>query len=121
MTFDPIPAGWIFVFGSNLRGAHGGGAAADAIRLYGAVWGCGEGRQGSSYAIPTMGLQIEPLPLNRIEQYIKKFLVYANENSEEQFFVTRIGCGIAGYTDSQIAPMFHGAPVNVKLPEGWRA
>lgn len=109
----------IFVFGSNLAGRHGAGAAYAARMQHGAIYGQGFGRQGNSFAIPTKDHQLRSLPLERIEDYVKKFLNYARSNETETFNVTRIGCGFAGYKDKQIAPMFKGAPPNCKLPEQW--
>ena len=102
----------IFVFGSNAGGHHGGGAAAYAMRKFGAVWGQGEGPQGQSYAIPTME------GIADMEEAIKRFTSFAAEHSELRFLVTRIGCGIAGYSASQIAPLFKDCiPLeNVALP-----
>lgn len=110
----------IFVFGSNLAGRHGKGAALFAKQHHGAVYGQGLGLQGNSYAIPTKDHQIQTLPLSDIGFYVRDFLWYAREHPEMTFNVTRIGCGLAGYTDAQIAPMFRGAPSNCNLPEGWR-
>ena len=90
----------IFVFGSNASGFHGGGAAAFAMRNFGAIWGQGEGLQGHSYAIPTM----EGIP--DLAEAVKRFAKFAEEHAELRFLVTRIGCGIAGYTAEQIAPLF---------------
>lgn len=103
----------IFVFGSNLHGFHAGGAARAAHNLFGAVWGQGVGRQGNSYAIPTMQGGVET-----IRPYVNEFLAYAEEHSELTFLVTRVGCGIAGFTDEQIAPLFVKARFmkNVVLP-----
>ena len=110
----------IFVFGSNLAGRHGKGAAYFARVHHGAIYGQGYGRQGNSFAIPTKDHQLRPLPLDRIEDYVNKFLAYAAFLPAEEFNVTRIGCGFAGYKDEQIAPMFKDAPPNCKLPDGWR-
>lgn len=110
----------IFVFGSNLAGRHGAGAARTALG-YGAIWSVGVGRQGNSYAIPTKDEQIRTLPLVRINPYIHQFILYARDFPSLTFQVTRIGCGLAGYTDKDIAPMFYGAPENCILPEGWRS
>lgn len=110
----------IFVFGSNLSGFHGAGAADFAVKNHGAIWGRGVGMQGNSYAIPTKDENIRTLPLPRIKIYVSEFLVFATKNPGLQFNVTRIGCGLAGYTDTDIAPMFEGAPENCTLPEGWR-
>lgn len=110
----------IFVFGSNLAGRHGAGAALFARQNHGAIYGRGVGPQGNAYAIPTKDYQIKTLPLTAIAPHVKDFIGYARAHPELTFQVTRIGCGLAGYTDGQIAPMFRGAPDNCILPEGWR-
>lgn len=109
----------VFVFGSNESGYHGAGAAYYAVKNYGAIYGQGVGRQGNSYAIPTKDWNIKTLPLERIAEYVDEFLDYA-EDTFEDFNVTRIGCGLAGYHDMDIAPLFIGAPLNCILPYGWR-
>jgi hypothetical protein len=111
--------GRIFVFGSNLSGIHGGGAAHFAHKHRGALWGQGVGLQGQSYALPTKDENIETLPISEVEKHVKKFKKFAKEHPEFQFEVTRVGCGLAGFTDSQIAPLFRGSPKNCDLPEGW--
>ena len=110
----------IFVFGSNLAGRHGKGAALTAIKEYGAVYGQGNGLWGQSYAIPTKDVYLRTLPLETIRFYVEVFLGIARERPELTFNVTRIGCGLAGYADKDIAPMFKDAPLNCELPEGWR-
>lgn len=110
----------IFVFGSNLAGIHGAGAAKFAMLNRGARWGHGIGFHGNSYAIPTKDENIRTLPLPEILKHVQKFMQFAAENPELEFEVTRIGCGLAGYKDGDIAPMFQGAPLNCELPEGWR-
>ena len=105
----------IFVFGSNTAGAHGGGAARDALCLYGAKLGQGIGLQGRSFAIPTMDGNLRTLPLNIVEFYVSQFLEFARNNPRLNFCVTRIGCGIAGYKDEQIAPLFADSPDNVRF------
>lgn len=77
--------------------------------------------QGTSYAIPTKDRNLHPLPLGTIEKHVLTFKGFAVRNPFFTFKVTRIGCGLAGYTDVQIAPMFRDAPINCELPEGWRA
>jgi len=109
----------IFVFGSNLAGRHGKGAALEARKKYGAVYGVGVGLTGNSYAIPTKGYNLEVLPLEVITEYVAEFKQFAKVNTEYTFRVTRIGCGLAGYVDAQIAPMFHNSPTNCILPDGW--
>jgi len=110
----------IFVFGSNLAGRHGKGAALTAIKYYGAVYGKGVGLHGFSYAIPTKDEELKPLSLRDIKKYVNEFLQYAREHPELKFKVTRIGCGLAGYNDADIKPMFIDSPSNCKLPDFWR-
>lgn len=104
----------VFVFGSNLQGQHAGGAAVIAEQKFGAVWGEGVGLHGQTYAIPTMHGGIE-----EIKPYINDFIEFAKETPNLKFLVTRIGCGIAGFTEEEIAPLFaEGADVeNIYLPD----
>ena len=104
----------IFVFGSNLAGAHGGGAARIAFEKFGAVMGQGVGLQGQSYAIPTMQGGVDT-----ILPYVEEFIAFAKQHSELTFLVTRIGCGIAGFTPAEIAPLFASAVEveNIYLPQ----
>lgn len=104
----------IFVFGSNLAGMHGGGAAALAYRRWGAVWGQGVGIQGQCYAIPTMHGGVD-----KIKPYVDEFIEYARNHSEYDFLVTEIGCGIAGFVPADIAPLFAEAldVQNIYLPQ----
>jgi hypothetical protein len=108
----------IFVFGSNLGGFHGGGAARAALNRFGAVWGQGVGLQGRSYAIPTMHGGPEA-----IKPYVDEFVHFATGHPELKFLVTRIGCGIAGFTAEEIAPLFADAidQENIILPEDFVA
>lgn len=110
----------IFVFGSNLAGRHGAGAALWARRKHGAEYGVGMGRTGNAYAIPTKNEHLEVLPLWKIANYVMNFLLYARENPHLDFEVTAIGTGLAGYRHHDIAPMFRGAPVNCVMPEAWK-
>lgn len=107
----------IFVFGSNLKGIHGAGAAKTARERHGAILGQGVGLQGNSYAVPTKATPYETLSLNEISKYVVEFLDFAEQHPEYTFNVTAIGCGLAGYVPEQIAPMFTNVPSNVKLPE----
>jgi hypothetical protein len=104
----------IFVFGSNLQGMHGGGAARVALEQFGAVWGQGTGLQGQSYAIPTMHGGIDV-----IAPYVNDFIAFAKEHPELKFLVTEIGCGIAGFSVSEMATLFKEALdiTNIYLPE----
>lgn len=104
-----LPAsGQIFVFGSNLAGRHGAGSALIAKEKFGAKYGIGKGLTGQSYAIPTKDFNIKTIPLDLIKPGIIDFLRFAS-TTDKQFFVTRIGCGLAGYQDYQIAPLFKEA------------
>lgn len=110
----------IFVFGSNQSGIHGAGAARTAFKEHGAKWGKAEGRQGNSYAIPTKDRNIRySLPLSEIQEYVDRFISYAEDHPELRFQVTRIGCGLAGLRDEDIAPMFHNAPDNCWFDSAW--
>lgn len=115
-----IPNGkYIFVFGSNLKGFHGAGAALTALKDHGAILGQGIGLQGRSYAIPTKDTRLKALPLEHIRNHVSDFLKFARLRPEYIFLVTRIGTGYAGYTDAQISPMFDGCNGNVMLPKAW--
>lgn len=106
----------IFVFGSNLRGIHAGGAARIAVERFGAVMGNGVGIQGQSYAIPTMQGGVET-----IKPYVDDFIEYAKLYPDKKFLVTPIGCGIAGFEPEDIAPLFKGTLglPNVYLPQSF--
>jgi hypothetical protein len=110
----------IFVFGSNLAGRHGKGAALFARQNHGAQMGTGIGRTGNSYAIPTKDTSLHTLPLRVIRQFVEEFLEYARKNPSLEFEVTRIGCGLAGYRNAEIAPMFIGAPSNCHFDDEWK-
>ncbi|WGW11700.1 hypothetical protein LWF01_16640 [Saxibacter everestensis] len=103
----------IFVFGSNDSGQHGAGAALLAYQRFGAVWGQGHGPMGQSYGISTM----EGFELFR--RNAAEFNRFASAHPELTFLLTKVGCGIAGYTEAQVAPLFAEAPPNVVKPEGW--
>ena len=109
----------IFVFGSNQAGRHGKGAALHAKQYHGAIYGKGEGIQGRSYGIPTRDHNIKTLTLEQIQKHINTFLIFAKNNPQMTFNVTRIGCGLAGYTDNEIAPFFKYKTNNVILPESF--
>ena len=104
----------VFVFGSNLEGLHGGGAALLAYERFGAIWGQGTGLQGKSYGIPTMHGGVDV-----IAPYVDDFIAFAREHRELRFLVTEIGCGIAGFTVEEMAPLFKGAmdEENIYLPQ----
>lgn len=111
---NKLADGEIFVFGSNLAGQHMGGAARAAYDKFGAIWGKGVGLQGQCYAIPTMQGGVET-----IKPYVDDFIEFARTHPEMRFLVTRIGCGIAGFNDRQIAPLFDQAVnvSNIFLPD----
>ena len=106
----------VFVFGSNLAGMHGGGAARLAYERFGAVWGEGVGLHGQSYAIPTMHGGVDA-----IRPYVDEFVQFAQKHRELVFLVTKIGCGIAGFREEEIAPLFKDAIdlENVILPRSF--
>jgi hypothetical protein len=114
---NSLQKGEIFVFGSNSGGYHGGGAAALAMK-WGAIWGQGVGLQGQTYAIPTVFNTVA-----KIKPYVDEFLTFAKAHPELKFLVTEIGCGIAGFTPDDIAPLFKSAIdediENVYLPENF--
>ena len=108
-----LDEGEVFVFGSNGLGAHDGGAAATAVAKFGAIYGQAEGPQGQSYAINTMdGFEV-------IAEQVAQFIEFARGHPELTFLVTEIGCGIAGYSPEEVAPLFKDAPGNVVLPEAF--
>lgn len=110
----------IWVFGSNLHGIHGGGAAKVAADEYGAERGVGEGRTGNAYAIPTMARPgADTLEFIEIVAAVERFLSYARANPADAFLVTRVGCVIAGYSNEDIAPLFADAPRNCILAPQW--
>lgn len=106
----------IFVFGSNLEGMHGGGAARIAYEKFGAIWGQGVGLQGQSYGIPTMHGGVDV-----IKPYVDEFIEFAKSHPEMTFLVTRIGCGIAGFRDEEMATLFENAKEleNICLPKSF--
>lgn len=106
----------IFVFGSNLQGMHGGGAARIAYEKFGAIWGQGVGLQGKTYAIPTMHG-----PISTIKPYVDEFIEFAKLHPSYRFLLTRIGCGIAGFKDEELAPLFVAALnlPNIYFPKEW--
>jgi hypothetical protein len=106
LVFFAIERRKIFVFGSNEAGRHGKGAAAFAYKNHGAIYGQGAGLQGNSYAIPTKDASLKPLALETIQSYVNIFLAFSELHPDWDFLITNIGCGLAGYTPTQIAPMF---------------
>jgi hypothetical protein len=110
----------IFVFGSNRLGVHSAsGGAREAHAHYGAVYGRGEGLAGQSYAIPTKKTPHVSLPLEEVAVGIERFKRFAHDHREHEFHLTRVGCGLEGFTDEQIAPYFRDSPPNVHLPDRW--
>ena len=111
---EELDDGEVFVFGSNGFGAHNGGAAAMAVAKFGAIYGQAEGLQGQSYAINTMdGFEV-------MAEQVARFIEFAKEHPELKFLVTEIGCGIAGYTPKDVAPLFKNIPENVVLPKAFQ-
>ena len=116
-----LPEGHYFVFGSNEAGRHGKGAALYAKKHFGAVYGQAHGEQGNSYAVATKDAFLRSLPLDEIRENVRVFMQHAKNHPHKIFAVSRVGCGLAGYSDEQIAPMFKGHPPNVYfLEERWK-
>lgn len=109
----------IFVFGSNLAGRHGKGAALFAKKHHGAIYGKGEGLQGNSYAIPTKDGNLYTLPVNQVYRGIMRFKSFADDNPSMSFLVTPVGCGLAGYRQEQIKPLFEPLPANCEYSPEW--
>lgn len=127
----------IFVFGSNTAGIHLGGAARHAVEKHGALFGKGEGINPAvflvdndnnlpegetmrhSYALPTCDPTFKPLPMDEVKEHVRGFLMYAESHPHLKFFVTKVGCGIAGFTEEQIRPLFKDAPKNCIMPKEW--
>lgn len=109
----------VFVFGSNLAGIHGADAAKQALK-YGAKLGHGIGLQGMAYAIPTKDEDLKTLPLATISAYVDRFVKVTQQYPHISFFVTRVGCGLAGYEDKEIAPMFKGCGDNCNFADQWK-
>jgi hypothetical protein len=113
--------GHYFVFGSNEAGRHGKGAALCAKKYFGAVYGQGHGEQGRSYAVATKDESLRSLSIDEIRGNVRLFIQHAKNHPHKIFAVSRVGCGLAGYKDEDIAPMFKGHPSNVYfLEEGWK-
>lgn len=111
----------VFVFGSNEAGIHGAGAARHAFIRCGAIAGKGEGIQGMSYGIPTKDRRIKTLPIGKIHYYVDRFIKFAIDHPEVDFKVTQIGCGLAGYSAYEIAPLFKDSPDNCYFDLKWKS
>jgi hypothetical protein len=111
----------VFVFGSNLNGNHAGGAARLAFEKFGAINGQGIGLQGKSYAIPTLGVSMDKINLSVLKKHVNAFIQFAIDTPQNEFLVTEIGCGIAGFTKEEIAPLFTNAVIvdNISLPQSF--
>ena len=111
----PLEVLSVFVFGSNYAGRHGAGAAKEAAQRWKAAYGCGVGRTGYAYALPTKDADLRSLPLALIGDHARIFLTYAEMHPELHFYVTRVGCGLAGYKEEEVRPLFEGAPDNCEF------
>jgi hypothetical protein len=118
--------GEFWVFGSNEAGVHGAGAAEVAMKFFGAKWGVARGFTGRCYAIPTKDKEIITLPLAEVRYNVREFVLATKNTFDKdtglllQYFVTRVGCVLAGFHDSQVAPLFKGAASTCNFPEAWR-
>lgn len=110
----------IFVFGSNLAGRHGAGAALQARMQFGARWGKGEGITGRCYAFPTLDENLKQLPLERLEQARDRLYQTCWNNPDHRFLLSKVGCGLAGYPEEQMRALFSAPEPNLILPEDWR-
>jgi hypothetical protein len=110
----------IFVFGSNLNGAHAGGAALLAFQKFGAVMGVGDGITGSSYAFPTLDKKMQKVSISAFKKSVKKLYETCKENPSKVFLLTKVGCGIAGFAEREVQELFKSPPTNLVLPEDWR-
>ncbi|MDN5490855.1 MAG: hypothetical protein L0G57_10955 [Acinetobacter sp.] len=115
-----LPEDTVFVFGSNMAGTHQGGAAKTAHLHFGATKGVGRGWAGQSFAIPTMNEHLQQMPLSQIQHYIDDFKIYTKNHPKMKYFITSVGCGVAGYKVEEIAPMFKGISRNVIFPASFR-
>lgn len=109
----------IFVFGSNLAGRHGKGAAMHARKHHGAIYGQGEGLQGQSYGIPTKDERLRTLDIHEVYRGVMQFIRFAASRPDLTFNVTPIGCGLAGYRQEQIKPLFEPLPENCRYSKEW--
>jgi hypothetical protein len=119
-TLPEVTKDYIFVFGANLRGQHGAGAAVVAKEKFGAEFGIGMGLTGNSYAIPTKDRWMRSLSLVEIKHYINVFKNFTHNRPDSKFWVTAVGCGLAGFHMSQIAPLFIDANTNCNFPDNWK-
>lgn len=123
----PVARNEVFVFGSNLKGRHGKGAALAAVKDFGAIYGTGKGFAGRSYALPTrdanpLGVKeanVQSLTFDQVKESVSDFIEFANMNLAMRFYVTRVGCELAGFSDDEIGQLFVGAPTNCSLPVQW--
>ncbi len=105
----------IFVFGSNEQGIHGKGAALYAVKKWGAIRGIGAGLQGRAYAIPTKSTPRRTLPIEKVGSYVRDFIEHARLHPENRYLLSKIGCGLAGFSEAEISPLFSDSPSNVFL------
>lgn len=108
----------VYCYGANEAGVHGRGSAREALKNYGATWGK-FGYSGNSYGIPTKDSNLQVLPITTIQRHVDDFVEFAESRPDLKFFVVKIGCGLAGFTEDQMAPLFKKAPENCILPYGW--
>lgn len=119
-TTTELPDNTVFVFGSNMAGQHHDGAARVAAHYFGALHGVARGWMGQSFAIPTLNEHLQSMPLSQIAHYVQDFKIYTENHPKQSYFVTALGCGMAGYKVSEIAPLFKGISHNVILPESFK-
>jgi len=110
----------IFIFGSNLNGAHGAGAARQAHDDFGAEYGVGEGVTGQSYAFPTLNKNMQKVPTEALEASRDKLFAFAQANPQLEFLLTKVGCGLAGFPEEEMESLFDVVPENIIKPKEWR-
>ena len=110
----------LLVFGSNLAGRHGAGAAKQAHDQFGAKYGVGEGITGQSYAFPTLGMGLQKLSMHELRMSVRNLYGTCAAFPDKEFLLTKVGCGLAGYPESEMRALFVDPPANLILPEDWR-
>ncbi len=109
----------VFIFGSNLAGRHAGGAARQAHEDFRAEWGVGEGLTGKCYAFPTLDENHQKRSDEDLKESVKKLWLTVVANHDKEFLLTKVGCGIAGYSENYMRDLFKGFPKNLIKPENW--
>jgi len=119
-NIEKLEPNQVFVFGSNLAGRHGAGAARVALEKFGAKYGIGEGLQGQSYAFPTLDSYFRKVPVLTLKMAVYNLYQTCHLNPDKEFLLTKVGCGIAGFDEDYMKSLFYEPrPANLIFPEGW--